>query len=78
MIQNVIQRPIIEWKEKSYQVCAVGRVPKQGEAAIWSLGESSASPPGGNCEDPVVNWSKRDISSEPKFVTAVQNQESTF
>lgn len=53
-------------------------MPKQGEAAIWSLGESSASPPGGNCEDPVVNWSKRDISSEPKFVTAVQNQESTF
>lgn len=59
-------------------MCAVGKLPEQGDAVIWSCGESWARPPGGSCDDPVVNWSNRDNSSGPKFVTAVQNQDSTL
>lgn len=57
-----------------YQVWAVGRLPNVGAAVIWKRGLSSAKPPGGNCEQPVVNCSRRAISSCVKLATAVQNQ----
>lgn len=58
----------------TYQVWAVGRLPNVGAAVIWKRGLSSAKPPGGSCEQPVVNCSRRAISSCVKFATAVQNQ----
>lgn len=58
----------------TYQVWAVGRLPNVGAAVIWKRGLSSAKPPGGSWEQPVVNCSRRAISSCVKFATAVQNQ----
>ena len=59
---------------KLYQVWAVGRLPNVGAAVIWNRGLSSAKPPGGSWEQPVVNCSRRAISSCVKLATAVQNQ----
>ena len=58
----------------TYQVWAVGKLPNVGAAVIWKRGLSSANPPGGSCEQPVVNCSSCAISSCVKFATAVQNQ----
>ena len=61
----------------NYQVCAVGKLAKVGAAVIWNRGLSCWNPPGGNCEQPVVNCNNRAISSCVKLLTAVQNQSRT-
>lgn len=55
-------------------MCAVGKFPNVGAAVIWNLGLNSLKPPGGNCEQPVVNCSNLAISSWVKLPTAAQNQ----
>ena len=60
----------------THQVCAVGKLPCVGAVVIWNLGLSSAKPPGGSCEHPVVNWSSRAMCSCVKLATIVQNQSS--
>lgn len=66
-----------EWYKVSYHVWAVGRLPKVSASIIWNFGLSSAKPPVGSWEHPVVNWSSIANSSSVKFVTAVQNQSRT-
>ena len=58
----------------THQVCAVGSASVVGAEEICIGGESSANPPGGSWEDPVMNWTNRASSSWVKLVTIVQNQ----
>lgn len=58
----------------TYHVCAVGSASFVGAVEICIWGVSSANPPGGSWEDPVMNCTKRASSSCVKLVTIVQNQ----
>lgn len=62
----------------THHVCAVGRLANVGAAVIWKRGLSCWKPPGGSCEQPVVNCNSLAISSRVKLLTAVQNQSNTL
>lgn len=57
----------------AHQVCAVGSVLCVGAAMIWKEGQRVLKPPGGSCEEPVVNCNKRASSSCVKDDTTAQN-----
>jgi len=43
--------------QTAYHVWAVGSCPYVGAGEIWNFGVRSLNPPGGSCEQPVVNCS---------------------
>jgi len=53
-----------------YQVWAVGSCPYVGAGEIWNLGVRSLNPPGGSCEQPVVNCSSLEEQKIANVTTA--------
>ena len=50
-------------------MCAVGSCPYVGAWVIWKFGVRSLKPPGGSCEQPVVNCTNLNNITELKVDT---------